>query len=55
MIATWWTVFRKELVDGIRDRRTILTMLFTGIVMGPIALLLMANFVSGLEEKISAK
>ncbi len=38
MIATWWAVVRKELVDGLRDRRTILTMLFTGIAMGPIAL-----------------
>jgi sodium transport system permease protein len=55
MIATWWAVFRKELVDGLRDRRTIITMLFTGIVMGPIALLLMANYVSGLEEKSAAK
>ena len=55
MIATWWAVVRKELVDGLRDRRTILTMLFTGIALGPIALLLMANYVSGLEEKSEAR
>ena len=55
MIGTWWAVVRKELVDGLRDRRTILTMLFTGIALGPIALLLMANYVSGLEEKSEAK
>ena len=34
MITAWWAVFRKELVDGLRDRRTILTMLFTGIAHG---------------------
>ncbi len=55
MIAAWWAVFRKEIVDGLRDRRTILTMLVTGIAMGPIALLLMANYVAGIEEKSAAK
>lgn len=55
MIAAWWAVFRKEVVDGIRDRRTIVTMLITGIAMGPIALVLMANYVAGLEEKSAAK
>ncbi len=53
--AAWWAIFRKEIVDGLRDRRTILTMLVTGIAMGPIALLLMANYVAGLEEKGAAK
>ena len=55
MIATWWAVVRKELVDGLRDRRTILTMLFTGIALGPIALVLMANYVGRLEERSAAK
>ena len=53
--AAWWAVFCKEVVDGLRDRRTIVTMLVTGIAMGPIALLLMANYVAGLEEKSAAK
>jgi len=53
--SAWWAVFCKEVVDGLRDRRTIVTMLVTGIAMGPIALLLMANYVAGLEEKSAAK
>ena len=53
--SAWWAVFRKELIDGLRDRRTIVTMLVTGIAMGPIALLLMANYVAGLEEKSEAR
>ncbi len=55
MMAAWWAVLRKEVVDGLRDRRTLFTMLFTGIAMGPIALLLMANYVSGLEQKSAAR
>jgi len=51
MIATIWTVFRKESQDGLRDRRTLFTILITAIAMGPVFLLLMANFVSGLEER----
>jgi sodium transport system permease protein len=53
--AAWWAIFRKELVDSLRDRRTIMTMLFTGIAMGPIALVMMANYVAGMEEKSAAK
>jgi len=51
MISTISTVFRKEFTDSMRDRRTLLTILITAIAMGPIFLLLMANFVSGLEER----
>ena len=55
MTAAWWAVFRKEVIDGLRDRRTIVTMLVTGIAMGPIALVVMSNYVAGLEEKRAAK
>jgi sodium transport system permease protein len=51
MISTVSTVFRKEFTDSMRDRRTLLTILITAIAMGPIFLLLMANFVSGLAER----
>ena len=57
--SRWWPVFRallwKELTDGLRDRRALLTMLITGVAMGPIALLFMANYVAGLEQKSTAK
>ncbi len=55
MIAAWWAVFRKESIDAVRDRRTLLTMLFTGIAIGPIALLMMVNYVAGIEEKNAAR
>jgi sodium transport system permease protein len=47
------TVFAKELRDALRDRRTALMVLFASILTGPITLVLVAQFVSGLEEKAS--
>ena len=46
-------VWMKELRDAIRDRRTAIMVLVASILMGPITLLLVAQFVSGLEEKSS--
>ena len=45
------TVFFKELRDALRDRRTALMVLVASILTGPITLVLVAQFVSGLEEK----
>jgi sodium transport system permease protein len=47
------TVFTKELRDALRDRRTALMVLFASILTGPVTLVLVAQFVSGLEEKAS--
>jgi sodium transport system permease protein len=47
------TVYAKELRDALRDRRTALMVLFASILTGPITLVLVAQFVSGLEEKAS--
>jgi len=44
-------VYFKELRDALRDRRTLLMVLVASILTGPLTLVLMANFVSGLEEK----
>jgi len=44
-------VFRKEVKDAIRDRRTALMIFLASILMGPLTLVLVAQYVSGLEEK----
>lgn len=36
MMRQWWTVFRKEIIDNIRDRRTLLTVLVFGPLFGPL-------------------
>ena len=45
------TVFLKELRDSLRDRRTAMMVLVASILTGPLTLVLVAQFVSGLEEK----
>ena len=51
MRKAFLTVFLKELRDSLRDRRTALMVFIASIVTGPLTLVLIAQFVSGLEEK----
>ena len=44
-------VFLKELRDALRDRRTAFMVLVASVLTGPVTLVLVAQFVSGLEEK----
>ena len=53
MSAALATVYRKELRDALRDRRTAMMILVASIITGPLTLVLLAQFVSGLEEKAS--
>jgi sodium transport system permease protein len=45
------TVYFKELKDALRDRRTAIMILVASIITGPLTLVLVAQFISGLEEK----
>lgn len=45
------TVFRKELVDALRDRRTLLTVLLSAVLVGPLVMLLLSGLVATLEER----
>ena len=44
-------VFLKEIRDALRDRRTALMILVASVLTGPVTLVLVASFVSGLEER----
>jgi sodium transport system permease protein len=44
------TVFRKEIVDALRDRRTLLTVLISAVLMGPFVLLAISGLVASLES-----
>jgi sodium transport system permease protein len=46
-------VYWKEMRDALRDRRTAIMVLVASILTGPLTLVLMAQFLSGLEEKSS--
>jgi len=45
------TVYRKEIVDALRDRRTTLMILVSSFVAGPLMLVLLAHFVAGMQER----
>jgi sodium transport system permease protein len=45
------TVYLKEMKDALRDRRTAVMILVASIITGPVTLVLVAQFISGLEEK----
>ena len=44
-----WTVYCKELVDALRDRRTLLTVLVSSVLMGPAVLVAISTLVASLE------
>ena len=55
MSSALGTVYAKEVRDAMRDRRTALMLFVASIVTGPLMLVLMGQFVSGLEEKAAAR
>ena len=50
-----WTVYRKELLDALRDRRTLLTVLLSSVAIGPLVLLLVSTLVAGIEKRAEAR
>ncbi len=48
-----FVVFRKEMRDSLRDRRTALMVFLASILTGPLTLVLLAQYISGIEEKAS--
>jgi sodium transport system permease protein len=55
LLRTAWAVFRKELVDALRDRRTLLTVFLSSVAMGPLVLVLISTLVSEMEERAEAR
>lgn len=55
MMRDAWTVFRKELVDALRDRRTLLMVLLSSVAIGPVVLVLISALVSGVERRAEAR
>lgn len=53
MRAPLLVVYLKELRDALRDRRTALMVLVASILTGPVSLILIAQYISGIEEKSS--
>ena len=45
------TVFAKEILDALRDRRTLLRLLIPSVLMGPLMLTLMSGLAASLQER----
>ena len=52
-MRTWpaWTVFAKELVDALRDRRTLAVVLLSSVLMGPLVLVALSGLVASFESR----
>ncbi len=50
-----WTVWKKELIDHLRDRRTVLMVFMLSVLMGPLLLVGLSYFISNVEEKAEKK
>lgn len=44
-------VYRKELVDALRDRRTLAIVLMSSVLLGPVILIALSAFISGFETR----
>jgi len=46
-----WQVFRKELLDALRDRRTLLMVVLTSVALGPLLLVALSALMADLEAR----
>lgn len=46
-----WIVFRKELLDALRDRRTLFVVLLSSVAIGPVVLIALSALVAGIEKR----
>ena len=51
MAWTSWTVFAKEWVDALRDRRTLAVVLLSSVLMGPLVLIALSGLVASFESR----
>lgn len=55
MSAPAWHVYLKELLDALRDRRTLLVVLLSSVALGPLVLVLFSSLVAGVERRAEAR
>lgn len=51
LLRAAWTVCRKELLDALRDRRTLAVVLLSAVLMGPLVLIALSGLVATLEAR----
>lgn len=46
-----WTVLKKELLDALRDRRTLLVVLFSSVLLGPLVMVALSGLLASFQTK----
>ena len=46
-----WAVYRKEIVDALRDRRTLIVVLVSSVLLGPLVLIVMSGLLAQFETQ----
>lgn len=46
-----WTVYRKEITDALRDRRTLIVVLLSSVMLGPLVLIALSSFIASFEAR----
>ena len=55
MSQSVWVVFVKELKDALRDRRTLMAVFISSVLMGPLMLVLLSSLVGRYEKRAEAR
>jgi sodium transport system permease protein len=50
-----WIVFVKELLDALRDRRTLLVVVLSSVAVGPVMLVALSALVAGMEQRAESR
>ncbi len=50
-----WAVYQKEIVDALRDRRTLMVVLFSSVLMGPLLLVALSALLAGFEARAEGR
>lgn len=50
-LRTTWTVYCKEITDALRDRRTLLVVLLSSVMLGPLVLIALSSFIASFEAR----
>ena len=50
-----WVVYLKELLDALRDRRTLLMVLLSSVAVGPLVLVMVSTLVANIEKRAEAR
>jgi sodium transport system permease protein len=54
-VSAAWVVYLKELLDALRDRRTLFMVLLSSVAVGPLVLVMVSTLVAGIEKRAEAR